>query len=383
MTSGSPNTSGPRGRLVISGCGIISPIGIGVDAFNEGVWARRSGRRPLESAAATTPIETACVIPEFDVANFLGSKGIRNMDRTTALAVAAAGLALRDRALHPAPPADRVGVVLGTSTGSIRSAWNFTSETLTRARPYQVDPGVFPSTILNCAASQCAIWHRLKGVNVTIAGGPLSGVLGLRYADVCLRQRYADLLLVGAVEEYSEPVGWAFVHTRPAAAIRAQPPGEGCAFFVLERPDLEMAEPPWRGEVASTDVGVCPATDDRPDARAHALADCITRALTRAGAAPKDVVAVSKRGSSDPVLRAAEEQALDAALGGHQPSHQLAIADLIGETFSASSAFQLAALLAAFDRVDHNAPPYGLVVSMARDGAMGCSVIRRPGGRAC
>src|SRR5947209_20572200 len=103
----------PRGRLVISGCGIISSIGIGVDAFNEGFRERRSGRRPLERSADSAPIEQACVIPEFDAAAFLGPKGIRNMDRTTALAVAAAGMALRDRGLDPRSRPERIGGVLG------------------------------------------------------------------------------------------------------------------------------------------------------------------------------------------------------------------------------------------------------------------------------
>lgn len=361
---------------MITGCGIISAIGVGKDAFTENFLARRSGHKRISGyAPGTLPFEEACHIPEFDAPTFLGPKGTRNMDRTSALAVAAAGLALQDSCLNIEGRHSRVGVVLGTSTGSIRSAWEFTQQTLVQARPYLVNPGVFPSTILNCAASQCAIWHKLKGPNATVAGGALSGLLALRYATICLRQGYADALLVGAVEEFCEPSAWGLFHTRSAESMRIQPPGEGCAFFVLERFTPQEGGRPVLAEVLDTEVGVSPQADTGA-AKRDGLTACIHKAMHRAGVTPPEILAISKRGSSDCDLRRAEDEGLNAVLDGETPPQQFAIADLIGECFSASSAFQIAALLAAFRHAEDRNRRCGLVTSLTASGTAACSVIR-------
>src|SRR5699024_7600310 len=74
------------------------------------------------------------------------------------------------------------GLVLGTHTGSAQSIMDFTRESLVSAKPFYVDPSLFPNTVMNCAAGQSAIWHQLKGPNTTIAGGRGTGLLALQYA---------------------------------------------------------------------------------------------------------------------------------------------------------------------------------------------------------
>ncbi len=201
--------------LAITGWGVISPIGVGRDSFIEGFWEQRPGSKVItEYPTGALPFDRACTIPEFDTPRFLGPRGTRTMDRTTGLAVAAVGMALEHSGIDVEAQQARAGVVLGTSTGSIKSISDFTRETLVQERPYLVNPALFPNTVMNCAAGQSAIWHRLKGVNATISGGRLSALLALRYAGLAIRRGYADVLFTGALEEFCEQSAWTYHHTR-------------------------------------------------------------------------------------------------------------------------------------------------------------------------
>jgi 3-oxoacyl-[acyl-carrier-protein] synthase II len=365
--------------MAVTGWGVISPIGIGPEAFAEGVRAGRSGRRAVEPARqAALPCAEACTIPEFEAARFLGPKGTRVLDRTMALAVTATGMALRDGAVEVTPErAAAMGLVLGTSNGSAKSTFDYTRETLVGKKPYLVSPELFPNTVMNGAAGQCAIWHGLRALNTTVSGGRLAGVLSLRYAARMLRLGYAELVVAGGVEEFSAEMAWAS-HLAASSRKEAAPVlGEGCAMFLLER--AEGALRAGRGvvaEVLSCEVGVYAAGDGSPAAlQADGLARCIRRALDTAGVLAQEVWALSRRASDLDALDAIEERALTAALEGHVPDRQVEIGSLVGECFSASGALQLAALLALL-AADEGRGKVGLLTSVAHGGGVGCVVVR-------
>ncbi|MEE3922501.1 hypothetical protein V2I01_41795 [Micromonospora sp. BRA006-A] len=69
---------------------------------------------------------------------------------------------------------DRIGIVTGTTAGSVKSSVDYAAETFTQQPPYLVNPALFPNTVMNCAAGQSAIWYKLHGPNATVAGGPLA-----------------------------------------------------------------------------------------------------------------------------------------------------------------------------------------------------------------
>src|SRR5690242_14726555 len=105
----------PDVRVAVTGLGIVSPIGIGREAFWDGLFAGRSGIGPL---SAFEPIgcrsRLAGEIRDFDPAAILGRQGLRLLDRTTRLALAASALALSDAGLSDAREGDEVGIALGT-----------------------------------------------------------------------------------------------------------------------------------------------------------------------------------------------------------------------------------------------------------------------------
>jgi len=365
--------------MAVTGWGVISPIGIGREAFGEGVRAAREGRRTFEPAQKTgLPCAEACTIPEFEASRFLGTKGTRVLDRTMALAVTATGMALRDGAIEVTPErAPGIGLVLGTSNGSAKSTFDYTRETLVGKKPYLVSPELFPNTVMNGAAGQCAIWHELRALNTTISGGRLAGVLTLRYAARMLRLGYAELVVTGGVEEFSAEMAWAS-HLAAKAKGEATPVlGEGCAMFVLER--AEGARGAGRralAEVLSCEVGIY-ASDNGTDPalQSEGLAECIQRALGRAGVSREEVWALSRRASGLDALDSVENRALALALEGCAPEREVGIGSMVGECFSASGAMQFAALLTLF-AADDGGGKVGLLTSVAHGGGVGCVVVR-------
>ncbi|TDC01156.1 beta-ketoacyl synthase, partial [Nonomuraea longispora] len=199
-------------RLAVTGWGVLSGAGEGIESLVEHVGADRTGssaggpRDVGKMFGEPLPTDRAHALPDFDVRSHLGRKGTSNYDRTTALAVVASGEALREAGESASP--DRVGVVVGTTLGSFRAAGEFSRETLIRDRPHHVAPGRIPSSVMNGAAGQTAIRYGLHGVNATIAGGAIGFFGALRYAATVLRRGYVDTIVAGAVEELSPHRMW-------------------------------------------------------------------------------------------------------------------------------------------------------------------------------
>lgn len=287
--------------------------------------AIRAGRpAPAAVEPAGPPGLRACLVPGFDQREALGRKGTKGMDRVTGLAVAAVG-----SLLGPRPGAGRdpdVGLVLGTTSGSVQSTMNLTRASLTGERPFDVEPADIPSTVMNCAAGQCAIWHGITGPNTTIAGGRAAGLLGLAYARRLMLAGRARTVLCGGAEECSPARSWLEFHGGPPGA----PPavlGEGAAML-----RLEPAGAP--GSIATV-LAVESQLSEDTDAPA-AVTAVTWRALLRAGLAPARVRAVLP-GS------AAERDSLAVIFEPDVLRRVPLVADLLGQTGAASAVFQVAA----------------------------------------
>ncbi|MEV4188256.1 beta-ketoacyl synthase N-terminal-like domain-containing protein, partial [Streptosporangium canum] len=187
--------------LMITGCGVVSPAGVGLEPLAAAVSGTGREEADLEAIGGEFPPMPLAATPDLRPEEYLGRKGIRSLDRTTQLALVASNRALAGLG---APLADRdrarTGVVIGTSTGSIRSSSEFSRETLVREKPYLVRASFFPNSVMNFCASQIAIWNALRGVNATIADGRVSGLAAVRYARNAIVQGHVDRALVGAVE---------------------------------------------------------------------------------------------------------------------------------------------------------------------------------------
>jgi 3-oxoacyl-[acyl-carrier-protein] synthase II len=318
----------------------VSAFGLGRQAFQDGM---RSGTRP--------PVDhdQALRVRDFDPHELWGRKGTRSLDRPTVLALATA-----QELLDPTEPpadADRTGIVLATS-GALQGMHDFTRDSLLAVRPFHVDPAVIPSGLMNHAAGRTAIRHGLRGPNVTVAGGRVGALQALATAARLLGAGRASELVVGAVEEYSPTR--AFLERVDQHA----PLGEGCALFLLGTP----RERGGHGEVLGVRNQVFDPTEPQTGIRR-----CLVDTLDHCAVTPHDVRTVCLSGPPGP-LSQHEHDAVLSVLGPTALDHSPDLSP-IGDTASATGAFQLAALL-------DMGPGTSAVVSVDPGGGVACAILR-------
>lgn len=355
------------GAAYVQHWSVVSGLGVGREEFARGF-------RAAEEAGTDRPL-----LDGFDPRTVIGTKGTRTLDRMTCLVIATAGLVL------DACPAVRegpgsIGVVLGSSTGSIASIAGFTRDTFVRERPYLVNPAEFPNTVMNSAAGRTAIWYGLRGLNSTIAAGHLTGLVALRYASRMIRLGYADTLLVGAVEEASLAVTDAVAALRGAGApgpgSGRTPLGEGCVLFLVGGRDADPDGPGPVAELVDFEFGTAELGADRP-ALTAALSRTVRSLLGRTGLRPGDVELVSLAQSGDGQLDEAEVAAVEEVLGGASTARRIVASKRTGNSFSALGAFQLAAALAVAGPRPVGGPARPcLLTSLGTDGSVGCALVR-------
>jgi len=243
-------------RIVITGIGVVSPIGIGKEAFWQGLKEGRSGIKPVTLFdTSTTRSKLAAEITNFKPEEILGSTGLKNMDRTTKLALCAAKLALGDANFQVSEEnAVDTGVVLGSTNGSVYSVSEFDKKAL-RDGPYTVNPALFPNLVMCSAPSQVAIKFGIKGLSSTVASGFNSGFSAVQYGINMMRNGHVKYALVGSVEELCEQTYKAFHQLRLLSGSKEGEDelsapldrrrngfvmGEGAVIFMLET--LETAK---------------------------------------------------------------------------------------------------------------------------------------------
>ena len=368
-------TGGPR----IVGWSVASPLGTGRQSFVDGWHAGLTGRYPPTVSEGSPP--AGYELADFDPAVLVGTKGTRTLDRMTLMVIATTTMVLADHATSIGEARAGIGLVLGTSTGSLASITDFLRDTFTQDKPYFVDPAAFPNTVMNGAAGRTAIWHGLRGLNSTVAGGHITGLSALRYATRMIRRGYADTLLVGAVEELSEPVAWAAAQLRGTptepASTAFTPMGEGCVVFLVESPaTAERRDRPALAELVDFEFGVT-GTEERGTAQSDRLAAAIETLLARTGTETADIWLVSMAQSGDGGLDTAERRAVDRVLGTGNRPRRVVASRQVGNSFSALGGFQLAAVLALAERAGGPALDRpSLITSLGVDGAVACALVR-------
>lgn len=363
--------------LAIGGWSVLSSAGIGrkslVEPLKRGQAGTRDYGRKVDGLyQEPLPTATAHALVDFDVRQILGRKGTSALDRRSALAMVACGQALEDSGIHVDDSnKQRIGIVLGTTLGSLKSMNDYTRETLVEERPYLVNPLLFPNTVMNCAAGQAAIRYGLKGVNATLAGGDLAFMHVLRYSANLLRCSYADALLMGAVEEFTPHSAWATRLTKAAGA--ELPAGEGAAVFVTHQ-NGGGNDGKLDGEILSVTTGFTPCSEGSAGI-ARALEHAIRRTLADANISTADVtfIATAETGSAEEDC--VEKQALTAIFGSQMP-HRIAVKKLLGECHAATGALQLAALLTLHQENPDLDGRISLICSWMPDGGVGAAVLR-------
>lgn len=191
-------------RIVITGLGVIAPNGIGKENFWRALKEGRSGIKPI-IRLDTKDFKTKLAggVSDFNPADFLGTKGLRELDRTTRLLCSAAKLAIEDAELLINEfNTDDMGVCTGTTLSSL---WNIAEfdKGVIKDGPLFSDVALFPGTVVNAASSQVSIRFNIRGFNTTISTGYTSSLDALKYAVDFLNLGRARAVLVGAAESLS------------------------------------------------------------------------------------------------------------------------------------------------------------------------------------
>ncbi len=324
----------PR-RVVVTGLGVVTPIGTGREAFWQGLQARRSAVGPV-SRFDPAPFRTrvAAEVPDFDPTGYMEAKRARRLDRCSQFSLAAARLALDDAGLRlEREDRDRVGSMMGTALGGVSHAEGQHLNYL-RVGLRGVDPGLALTVFAGASSCNIAIELGLSGPNVTNGMSCASGAIALGDAFRAVRRGEADVMLAGGAEAPLAPLTFgAFAVIRAMSTRNDEPQtasrpfdrdrdgfvmGEGGAVLVLEERGRALA----RGAPVYLEIAGYGLTNDayhmtapRPDGRQAARA--IGLALGDARLTATSVGHVNAHGSSTPLNDPTETLAIRLAFGEH------------------------------------------------------------------
>ena len=188
-------------QAVITGLGVIAPNGIGKEAFWQALKKGKTGIKPISLFDTTFfKVKTAGECSDFKVEDFLGTRGLRNLDRATTLVCSAAKLALEDANLNVTEEnSDDIGVATAITLSVSSDLAKFTKEQV-EVGPRFVNPALFPPTTMNFPSSQLSIRYKLKSFNTTISTGYTASLDALKYATEFIRLGRSKAVLVAGVE---------------------------------------------------------------------------------------------------------------------------------------------------------------------------------------
>lgn len=322
-------------RVVITGLGLVTPIGIGPDE----VWARlHETRSAVDTITRFDPSpfrsRIAAEIADFDPVERLTARQARRTDRCSQLGLAAAQLALDDSHLKLAELApDRVGVLMGTALGGVGFAEQENDKYI-RGGVRDVDPLLALTVFGGALSCNIAIAHGISGINATNAMSCASGTLAIGDAFRTVARGEADVMLAGGSEAPLYPLCYGAFSLIRAMSTRNDDPGtasrpfdrgrdgfvmaEGAAVLVIESLDRARARgAPIYAEIAGFGLtnDAFHMTQPRSDGREAIRA--MRNALTEAHCAPHEVEWICAHGSSTPLNDDTEVRAIGEVFGEH------------------------------------------------------------------
>lgn len=356
-------------RIVITGLGVLASTGIGKRVFWDGLKEGRSGMKPITLFdMSTCRTKLGGEISDFKADTILAAKGLRNLDRTTLLTLCAAQLALDDAGIkYPLTEAetDEFGVSLGSTMGSVWSISEFDKEAL-RNGPRSVNPALFPNTVMNSPASHVNIRFNIQGFSSTISTGFCSSIDAIYYAMNMLELYDYRVVLAGGVEEMCEQTYKGFHKIGHLAGSRPGKEevncpydkrrngimfGEGGVIVILE--ELEHAKK--RNAKIYAEIlgyGTCfdPKSRNIYSPKAEGATEAIKNCLDDAKVSTEDIGYISASGNSTLDCDCMETTAVKNVFGKRAKKIPISsVKSMIGESFSAGGALNLAASLGVFE----------------------------------
>jgi 3-oxoacyl-[acyl-carrier-protein] synthase II len=321
--------------VVVTGVGLISPVGVGTEANWKALTAGRCGIATI-SHFDPAPFSTriAGEVKGFDPLQFFDRKDVKKMDVFIQFAVAAAQFAVADARLEVTPDnADQVGVFIASGIGGFSTIEREHKELLSGG-PRRISPFFIPASIINLAAGQVSIRVGARGPNLATCTACTASAHAVGEAYEIIRRGDADVMIAGGSEASITPLGvggfaaMRALSTRNDEPARASRPfdrdrdgfviGEGAGILVLE--ELSVAEA--RGATVYAELAGYGLSADAhhltgqpPDA--HGAVRSMRMALRKAGVRPDEIDYINAHGTSTPINDPTETLAVKTVFGDH------------------------------------------------------------------
>ena len=326
-----------RRRVVVTGVGLVSPLGAGTDATWQGALAGRSGVRPITLFDASGyPTQFAGEVPQFDPLQWIDKKDVKKCGRFIQFAIAATTMAVEASGLRIGPDnAERVGVVIGSGIGGFEVIER-EHRILIERGPERVSPFFILSAIVNLAAGQVSVRLGAKGPNSAVATACTTGAHAVGDACRLIQNGYADAMICGGAEACITPLGIAgfaamrALSTRNDEPARASRPwdverdgfvvGEGAGILVLEEDaHARRRDAPVLAELAGYGMSADAHHLTAPPEDGNGVARVMLATLEDAGLSPAQIQYLNAHATSTPLGDKAEATAIERVFGEHTP----------------------------------------------------------------
>ncbi len=322
-------------RVVVTGLGLLTPVGNTVAESWENIVAGKSGIAPITAFDASQfATRISGSVKDFDATQYLSFKDIKKMDTFIHFGVAAGIQALDNSGIEVTEAnAERIGVAIGSGIGGLPTIEK-NRDAYVAGGPRKISPFFVPSSIINMVSGNLSIMRGLKGPNISIVSACTTGAHNIGDAARMISYGDADVMVAGGAEMATSALGVGGFAAARALSTRNDDPeaasrpwdrdrdgfvlGDGAGVVVLE--EYEMAK--QRGaDIYCELVGYGMSGDayhmTAPSEGGEGAARCMRNALNDAGLNPEDVDYINAHGTSTPAGDIAETRAVKLALGDH------------------------------------------------------------------
>ena len=355
-----------RRRVVVTGMGMVSPIGHSVDTSWQAAIAGHSGIRINEGFDTEAfGVKICGSVVDFDISEYMNPKEARRMDGFIQLGVAAATQAIKDAGLTAHPDdADRIGVAIGSGIGGIETIEN-THATLVKSGPRRISPFFIPGVVINMISGNVSIEWGFKGPNFAVVTACTTGTHNIGFGARMIQYGEADVMVVGGAESATSPITVAGFNSMKALSTRNEDPtaasrpwdadrdgfvlGEGAGVLVIEEYERAKA----RGaQIYAELTGFGMSADafhiTGPAESGEGGAAAMQNALNDAQLNPEDLGYLNAHGTSTPLGDVAETEGVKSVFGADTElcvsSTKSMIGHLLGAAGSVEAIFTIKAL---------------------------------------
>lgn len=322
-------------RVVVTGLGIVSPVGSKIPVAWENLIKGRSGISMIDRFDTSDfAVKFAGLVRDFDADEYIVKKDQKKMDVFVHYGIAAGMQAMEDSGLEITEEnAERIGVAIGSGIGGIFGIEK-THSALLNGGPKKISPFFIPSSIINMISGNFSIMHGLKGPNISIVTACTTGTHNIGDSARMIAYGDADVMIAGGAEMASTPLGMGGFASARALSTRNDDPeaasrpfdvdrdgfvlSDGAGVMVLEEYEHAKA----RGANIYCELSGYALNSDAyhmtmPSEGGEGAARCMTMAINDAGMNPADIDYINTHGTSTPAGDVAETEAVKRAFGDH------------------------------------------------------------------